>query len=77
MKEYTIYGSPECTYCEQAVRLLTLKELPFNYMDAKSSLYFQSTFVSEGITSVPQIFVYEEEGERHVGGFEELMKELM
>ena len=46
-------------------------------MDAPSSTYFQETFVAKGIRKVPQIFVSELAGERHIGGFEELMKELM
>ena len=77
--EYTIYGTPSCSYCDQAKRLLEMKGLPYTYMDAPSSLYFQKTFVDKGIRSVPQIFVNDIEGtdERHVGGFEELMKELM
>ena len=77
MNEYVIYGAPECSYCEQAKRLLDMKKLPYTYMDAPSSTYFQETFVAKGIRKVPQIFVSELAGERHIGGFEELMKELM
>lgn len=78
MKEYTIYGTPSCTYCDQAKKLLELKGLPYSYMDAPSSLFFQKTFIANGIRKVPQIFVMEDSGdERHIGGFEELMKELM
>jgi glutaredoxin len=54
-----------------------MKELPYTYMDAPSSKYFQETFVAKGIRKVPQIFVSELVGERHIGGFEELMKEIM
>jgi len=70
---YTIYGSDNCTYCDQAKRLLDLKGLPYEYVDAPSSLYFQKEFVEKGIRKVPQIFHHD----NHVGGFEELMKELM
>jgi glutaredoxin len=76
-KEYVIYGAKGCNYCDQAKRLLDYKEFPYNYMDAPSSVYFQETFVAQGITKVPQIFVIESDGERHIGGFEELMKEVM
>lgn len=80
-KEYTIYSSPNCTYCEQAKKLLDMKGLPYNVMDASSSLYFQETFVKKGIRKVPQIFVTDDgptdREERHIGGFEELMQELM
>lgn len=81
MKEYTIYGSSNCNYCEQAKQLLDMKELPYNYVDAPSSLYFQREFVAKGVRKVPQIFVTDDgptdRGERHVGGFEELLSELM
>lgn len=77
-KEYTIYGSSNCGYCDQAKKLLDLKELPYNYVDAPSSLYFQETFVKKGVRTVPQIFVNEGSlEERHIGGFEELLRELM
>lgn len=72
-EEYVIYSSPNCSYCEQAKKLLDLKELPYTVMDAGSSRYFQETFVAKGIRKVPQVFL----GDRHVGGFEELMGELM
>jgi len=81
MKEYTIYGAPRCAYCDQAKQLLEMKELPYNYVDAPSSTYFQKEFLDKGIRSVPQIFVREDgptdREERHIGGFEELMQELM
>lgn len=71
--EYVIYSSPNCSYCEQAKRLLDMKNLPYTMMDARSSTYFQSEFVDKGVRTVPQIFL----GDRHVGGFQELMGELM
>jgi glutaredoxin 3 len=77
MKEYTIYGRPLCTYCDQAKRLLDHKEFPYNYVDARDNIYFKKTFIDKGIRTVPQIFVTELGGERHIGGFEELMKEIM
>lgn len=77
MKEYTIYGTSGCYQCEQAKKLLKSLDLPFNYMDAPSSFFFQTEFVAKGIRKVPQIFVSEEAGERYIGGFEELAKEVM
>lgn len=76
--EYVIYGTPDCHYCKQAVKLLEHAGIPYTYMDARSSEFFQQTFVSKGIRTVPQIFAREDtsEHERHVGGFEELMKEV-
>jgi glutaredoxin len=75
--EYTIYGTKDCHYCKEAKKLLELKGFPCNYMDAPSSLFFQETFVKKGIRKVPQIFVSEEAGERYIGGYEELVKEIM
>jgi glutaredoxin 3 len=77
MNEYTIYGTQDCHYCKEAKKLLDLKGLPYSYMDAPSSLFFQETFVKKGIRKVPQIFISEESGERHIGGYEELVKEVM
>lgn len=77
MNEYTIYGTNDCYFCKQAKKLLEAKGLPCNYMDAPSSLYFQTEFVAKGIRKVPQIFVTEEAGERHIGGYEDLVKEIM
>lgn len=73
MEEYVIYSSPNCGYCVQAKKLLDLKDLPYTIMDAASSMYFQREFVDKGIRKVPQVFL----GDRHIGGFEELMGELM
>ena len=72
-EEYTIYSSPECNYCTKAKELLDMLDKPYCIMDAKSSLYFQQEFVAKGTRRVPQIFL----GDRHVGGFQELMGELL
>ena len=71
--EYVIYSGADCSYCKQAKQLLDLKDLPYTIMDAKSSLYFQREFVDKGTRTVPQIFL----GDRHIGGFQELMGELL
>lgn len=72
-EEYVIYSGVGCTYCIQAKALLDMKDLPYTIMDAKSSMYFQKEFVAKGIRKIPQIF----QGERYIGGFQELMGELM
>lgn len=78
--EYTIYGTQGCYYCEQAKKLLDSYDLPYSYMDAPSSLFFQERFIANGIRKVPQIFVTDEgptdKDERYIGGFEDLLKEL-
>tara|TARA_R110002073_G_scaffold309611_3_gene479952 strand:+ start:10031 stop:10276 length:246 start_codon:yes stop_codon:yes gene_type:complete len=76
--EYTVYGTPTCPYCDQAKKLLDMKDLPYNYVDARENLFFQKTFIEQNIRKVPQIFMTDADGkESYVGGFEELMKELM
>jgi len=77
MKEYTIYGTQQCSYCNDAKELLDDKGLPYTYMDAPSSLFFQKEFIEKGVRKVPQIFVTEGESERHIGGFQELAQELL
>lgn len=78
MKEYTIYGTTNCGFCNDAKSLLDDKGLPYCYMDAPSSLFFQREFKDKGIRTVPQIFVTDTEGnERHIGGFQELAGELL
>ena len=32
MSEYTIYSKPSCGYCLQARDLLTMEQLPFDYL---------------------------------------------
>jgi glutaredoxin len=75
--EYTIYGTQGCYECQQAKKLLDAKGIPYSYMDAPSSLFFQREFVDKGIRKVPQIFISETSGERYVGGYPELIKEVM
>ncbi len=72
-QEYVIYSSPNCSACEQAKKLLDMKNKPYTVMDAKSSMYFQKEFVAKGVRKVPQIFL----GDRHIGGLEQLMGELL
>lgn len=77
MKEFTIYGTQNCYLCQQAKELLKVLEIPFSYIDAPSSLFFQREFIDKGIRKVPQIFVTEAAGERYIGGYEQLSKEVM
>lgn len=77
MKEYTVYGTQDCHYCKEAKKLLAAKGLPCNYIDAPSSLFFKQNFSDKGIRKVPQIFVDEGSGERYIGGYEDLVKEIM
>lgn len=77
MNEYTIYGTQNCYLCQQAKELLKALDIPFSYIDAPSSLFFQREFITKGIRKVPQIYVSEAAGERYIGGYEELQREVM
>ena len=70
----TIYGSKTCTWCEQAKQLCNRTFVSYDYIDltAEGNEQLLHEFKGKGYTTVPQIF----EGERHIGGFQELHKEL-
>ena len=72
-EEYVIYSGEGCSYCAQAKRVLDTKGLPYTVMDAKSSMFFQKEFVAKGVRTIPQVY----KGDRHIGGFQELLGELM
>lgn len=79
---YTIYSKPNCAFCDQAKQLLTIKSIPYEEFiidigqekhDGKK--YVTAAYLKELVPTaraVPQIF----QGNRHVGGFQELRKEL-
>lgn len=69
-----IYGRTDgsCGYCNQAKGLCESMGLDFEYIDAPTSEYFQNTYVSKGIRTVPQIYV----DNVHVGGFQEFFMKV-
>lgn len=75
--DYTVYGTATCYECKEAMKLLERKGLPVNYIDAPSSTFFQDTFVKQGVRKVPQIYVANGTNYRHIGGYEDLIKELL
>jgi glutaredoxin 3 len=69
----TVWGQPNCKYCESTKQLLKAKGIDFVYrsidtMDDKAE-FFE---VTNGARSVPQIFV----GEKHIGGIDKLREYL-
>ena len=68
--EITIYLTQYCPYCVRAKSLLNAKEVSFNEIDvgAQPELREEMIQKSNGVTSVPQIFI----GDTHVGGCDEL-----
>ncbi len=68
--EITVYLTQYCPYCVRAKGLLNAKEVTYNEIDvgAQPDLRAEMIQKSDGVTSVPQIFV----GETHVGGCDDL-----
>lgn len=68
--EITIYLTQFCPYCVRAKSLLNAKQVNFTEIDvgAQPELREEMTQKSNGVTSVPQIFI----GDTHVGGCDDL-----
>jgi glutaredoxin 3 len=79
---FTIYSKPNCTYCDQAKKLITLKghdfvELILNVGQKQEAgkTYVPLTHLKDKLptaTTVPQIF----SGPKHIGGFTQLQEFL-
>lgn len=59
-----------CGFCHRAKQLLDQKNLPFDEIDVgkKPGAYHDMLEISNGSSSVPQIFI----GDTHVGGCDDL-----
>lgn len=68
--EITVYLTQFCPYCVRAKSLLNAKQVNFTEIDvgAQPELREEMTQKSNGVTSVPQIFI----GDTHVGGCDDL-----
>jgi len=68
--EITIYLTQYCPYCVRAKGLLNSKEVNYTEIDIGAQPEFRSEMIqkSNGVTSVPQIFI----GETYVGGCDDL-----
>lgn len=72
MSGITIYSSMLCGFCHRAKQLLNQKNLPFDEIDVgeRPSAYQEMLKISNGSSSVPQIFI----GDTHVGGCDDLFR---
>ena len=70
MAEVVVYSSGFCPYCQWAKRLLNEKNVEFSEIRIDQIEGAQQEMIqkSNGITSVPQIFI----GDTHVGGYDDL-----
>ena len=78
MSKYTIYSKPSCGYCSQAKDLLTMEQLPFDYLTLGTHYSLQEFMeLFPNARSFPQIFVVDENGNKElVGGYAELCEYL-
>ena len=75
---YTIYSKPNCSFCMQAKDLLTMEQLPFDYLTLGTHYSLDELMtLSPNAKSFPQIFVVDENGNKElVGGYAELAESL-
>ncbi len=64
-----VYGKDDCPYCAMAKEELTLRGIPFDYIDLKEIGKSAAEVTGRKVKTVPQIYL---EGE-YVGGWDDLM----
>lgn len=69
MAKFTIYGKPDCPFCDQAKGLAESEGFDYEYRDVMADPDARSDLMHRlpGIRTVPQIFY----GDKHVGGYTE------
>lgn len=76
MEKYTIYGKPNCPYCESAKDLLDNKGLDYEYIDITvegiNAVELAKLVNQDVVKTVPQIITED----TYIGGFTELRKSL-
>ena len=68
MEKVTIYGKPQCPYCEMAVTLCEQRGFDFECIDIQArgmGIAELNEIVGKPVRTVPQIFI----GSTHVGGY--------
>lgn len=70
----TIYGTSNCMWCKEAVKLAESRKLPYVYkgIDDNLELYEELKAKAPDVKKVPQIWW----DDRHVGGFTALAAEI-
>lgn len=64
-----VYGIPNCPFCQMAKDELTLRGVPFDYIDLKEIGKTAAEVTGRKVKTAPQIYI---EGQ-YVGGYDELM----
>lgn len=72
MPKYTVYGRPNCPWCEKATALLATTNHRWSYFDLSKDAELRQTLIDKGYKTVPVIYY----GYKPVGGYEDLVKHL-
>ena len=72
MNSFTVYGKPSCPFCEKAVNLLNVRQVPYRYTDVSKDSSARQMLVDKQFKTVPQIY----HNEYHIGGYEALVDYL-
>ncbi|AHX01141.1 putative glutaredoxin [Nitrincola phage 1M3-16] len=73
IKPYTIYGMPNCTYCNLAKDVLTGYGVPFEYVNLQDEPEILTAFREKGFRSVPQIYYGGDyQTGEYVGGYDQV-----
>jgi len=67
-----IYGKAKCPFCQMAKEELSLRGIPFDYVDLEELGKSAAEVTGRKVKTVPQIYI---DG-RYVGGYDDLIKEL-
>lgn len=74
MSKFIIWGQPMCRYCDMSKRLLSNKNIDFEYREIGGEYTKEDLLKAvPNARSVPQIF----HDEIHIGGYEELARYLL
>lgn len=65
---YTVWGRPDCKWCERAKEFLADMNEPYDYVELRPSNLEEFNILTGGAKTVPQIFYKDE----LIGGYEAL-----
>lgn len=72
-----IYGHEQCSFCREAKFTAASHDIDYLYHNVREDLEARSAFIGMGFSKVPQIFEDLGDTTRHIGGFEDFIKEIM
>lgn len=69
---YTVWGRPNCVWCNEAKKLLEYYFIEYEYKELTSENLSDFSLATGGAKTVPQIF----KDKKLIGGFDDLSKYL-